>query len=329
MQTKPHHGIWRFGQTLKSQMSVLFFFFAYSIAAIIFIPKFGNPENLSNILVQSTDLIILSCGLTFIFLNGGIDFSMTAVMSLSSVIGAKVMTSIDGVLPGIILGILSMLVVAMVVGTINGLSVAWLKMPSFIATMGTQLVFSGIALTMTQSNTIGGLHREFNNIAQDKFLNTPIPIYITILVVGFSIYLLNYTLYGKQIMAIGTNHRTSIISGLPVKKRIFSLFIISALCATIASIIMTARLGAGIPSLGKDMLLDVVAAIIIGGTSNAGGNGTILGSVFGAIMVVMLNNSLNLLGVDWFYITACKGAVILAISLISILQFRSKYGEPL
>jgi ribose/xylose/arabinose/galactoside ABC-type transport system permease subunit len=324
MLTKHNRGIWRTWNAFKSQMSVMVFFIVYSVAAIILIPKFGNPENLSNILVQSTDLIILSCGLTFIFLNGGIDFSLTAVMALSSVIGAKVMTSVDGVYSGIILGILSMVLVALVVGTINGLSVAWLKMPSFIATMGTQLVFSGIALTMTQSNTIGGLHSEFNNIAQGKFLNIHIPVYIAIIIVGFFIYLLNFTLYGKQIVAIGTNHKTSIISGLPVKRRIFSLFIISALCAAIASVIMTARLGAGLPSLGKDMLLDVVAAIIIGGTSNAGGFGTIVGSVIGAIIVVMLNNSLNLLGVDWYYITACKGAVILAISLISILQRRSK-----
>ena len=307
----------------KNQLSVLAFFLVCLAASILFVPKFGNPENLGNILVQSTDLVILSCGLTFIFLNGGIDFSMTAVMALGSVVGARIMTGMGNSPAGIALGIVAMVVTALVIGVINGVSVAWLKMPSFIATMGTQLVFSGIALTMTQSNTIGGLPQDFIYIAQGSLLGIPMPIVIAVLLVGACVYLLNFTLFGRQVTAIGTNHKTSIISGLPVKKRIFSLFVISALCASVAGIIMTARLGAGIPSLGKDMLLDVVAAVIIGGTSNAGGNATLAGSVVGAVIVLMLNNSLNLLGVDWYYITACKGALILSISFLTTLQNRS------
>lgn len=311
------------GEFLGRQTAVIFFL-AYLIGASLFVPRFANLENLINIVVQSSDLIILACGLTFVFLNGGIDFSVTAVIALDSVIGAKIMTGSLEPAVSIPLGILAMLGVALVIGAFNGFAVTRLKMPSFIATMASQLVFSGIALTMTQSKTIGGVPVAFNEIAQGRLLGVNTPVWITAAIVALLCYLLNSTVYGRQVVAVGTNHKTSIISGLPVKPIIFSLFIISSLCAAASCVIMTGRLGAGVPSLGKDMLMDVVAAVVIGGTSIAGGKGNIVGSMIGAVLVVMLNNSLNLLGIDWYYIMVCKGAVILVVTLFQVLRERAK-----
>ena len=322
MQGQDDRSFIKFAKDFLDKQSAMVFFLVYFIAAMLFVPRFSNGENLVNILVQSSELIILACGLTFIFVNGGIDFSMPAVIALASVIGAKVMLGVGNTALAILLGIAAMFAVALVIGVINGFSVTRLKMPSFIATMATQLIFAGIALTLTQSKTIGGIPKAFNDIAQEHFLGIQIPVYITVAIVVFLTYLMHFTVYGKQISAIGTNHKTSIISGLPVKRSIFSLFIISALCAAVASIIMTGRLGAGVPSLGKDMLMDIVAAVVIGGTNITGGRGRILGSVIGAILVIMLNNSLNLLGIDWFYITACKGTVILFVTLFAIRRER-------
>lgn len=297
---------------------IIVFFIAYTIIALLFVPKFSNPQNLSMILEQSSDLIILACGMTFIFLNGSIDFSMVSVLALCSVVGSKIMTMGPNKVAMIPIAIIAMLITGLVIGAINGLAITKLKMPSFIATMASQLIFSGIALTITRSTTIGGIPKEFNFIAQGSLVGIPIPIIITIVVVGVTAYLLHHTLFGKYVFSVGTNQKASYISGIPVKATIFKLFLISSILATIASIVMTARLGAGIPSLGKDMLMDIVAAVIIGGTSVAGGSGNIYGTVIGAILVSVLNNSLNLLGVDWFFINVSKGAMILVVALLEI-----------
>jgi len=311
------------GNFLKDRPAI-FFFAAYTIASLLFVPKFANPENLINILVQSSDLIILSCGMTFVFLNGGIDFSVVSVLALSSVIGAMIMTSGGSLVVTIPLAILAMFGIGFFIGIVNGFSVTRLKMPSFIATMSSQLVFSGIALTITQSDTIGNIPKQFNFIAQGSLLGIPIPNIITVIVVAGTAYLLHRTIFGRYVFAVGTNHQASNISGIPVKKTIFKLFLISSGLAAVASIIMTARLGSGIPSLGKDMLMDIVAAVVIGGTSVTGGSGNIFGTVIGAILVGILNNSLNLLGAEWYIINVCKGAMILTVALLDVLRSRSR-----
>lgn len=315
-----------FGKSFASfcrRRPAIIFFIVYIISALLFVPKFANLENLGNILVQSSDLIILACGMTFVFLNGGIDFSVVSVLALTSVIGSLIMTSGGNIVIMIPVAIIAMFGVGILIGTINGISVTRLKMPSFIATMSSQLIFSGIALTITQSDTIGNVPREFNLIAQGTFKGMPIPNIITIVVVIIMAYLLHGTIFGRYIFSVGTNHKASNISGIPVKQVILRLFIISSVMATLASIIMTARLGAGIPSLGKDMLMDIVAAVVIGGTSVTGGEGNIFGTVVGAILVGVLNNSLNLLGADWFIINVCKGIMILFVALFDVIRNRS------
>jgi len=197
-------------------------------------------------------------------------------------------------------------------------------MPSFIATMGTQLVFSGFALLITQSVTIGSLPNAFTKIAEGSIIYIPIPIILTIAVVGITYYLLHHTVFGRYVFAIGTNHKVSSISGIPVKKTIFILFLLSGLFAALGGIIMTSRVGAGMPALASAMLLDVVAAVIIGGTSIAGGAGSILGTLLGAVFIIALNNSLKLLGVEWYIINVCKGVLVLVVALLDVIQRRSK-----
>ena len=311
----------RLVRVLSNNIVILFFGVVFLIA-LFFVPKFNDPSNLYNILVQSSDLIILACGTTFVFVNGGIDFSVTAILPAVSVFGAMVMTRFANPAAGILLGVVAMLAIALMIGAINGLAVSRLGMPSFMATMATQLIFSGIALTVTQSKSIGGLPKAFLNFNKLSIAGIRIPLLVAALVVIVLAYLLNKTVYGRQLIAVGINQRVSEISGINVRKIVFSIFIVSAVCSSIAGIIMTARLGSGVPALGEDMLMDVVAAVVIGGTSNTGGEGKIIGSVFGAVIVTMLSNALNLLGIDWYYITACKGILIIGISLL--ISWRKK-----
>lgn len=301
------------------RMSMLFFL-VYFVICLLFVNKFANPVNLANMLVQCVDLIILSCGMTFVFMNGGIDFSVSAVLGLSSVLGAKVMNLGGDPLLLTVLGVAVMLAVGMGIGVLNGLTVTLLRMPSFIATMATQLIFAGLALWYTQSATIGGLPRPFLLIGRGAVFGVQMPIFIMLIIVAGAAFVLHRTVLGRYIFSVGTNHRTSLISGIPVKKTIFSLFLFSGGLAAVSAIIMTSRSGAGMPALGKSMLMDIVGAVVIGGTSVTGGRGSILGTATGAALIIVLNNSLNLLGIEWYVINALKGVMITLVALLSVLR---------
>lgn len=317
------HNVKDFVIDIFKETPALLFFIVFLVYSIIFVPRFSNPQNLFNILVQSSQLIILACGLTFVFINGSIDFSMTAVLALASVLGATVMTMGESnwLVP---LALIVMFATGAFIGMINGISVTIFRMPSFIATMATQLIFAGIALTMTQSISIGGLPEAFMVINRGTLVVIPIPLALTLFVLAIAIFVKTKTVYGKRLVAVGTNQRTSHISGIPVRKTVFSVFIISGLLASLASIIMTAQLGAGLPALGSDMLMDIVAAAVIGGTSIYGGRGNLFGTFIAAIFVVMLNNSLNLMDVNWYLINVFKGALLLICTFYSTLRFVQK-----
>jgi ribose/xylose/arabinose/galactoside ABC-type transport system permease subunit len=302
--------------------------FSYTILVLLFVPKFAHPNNILDILVQSADLIIFAIGLTFVLLNGGIDFSIFSIVGLVSILGAMIMNKDSGLLSsshyGFIIAIIVMLAIGVIIGFLNGVSVVFLKMPSFIATMASFLIFSGLALFISKSETIPGLPREFIFIGGGRIFFIPFPIIIAVIVILITNYLLSKTVFGRYIFAIGTNPRTSLISGLPVKSTIVKLFVISGFLAALGGIVMTARVGAGMPSMGQERLIDVATATIIGGTSMFGGVGTIGGVVAGALLITVINNSLDLLGISWFVINIIKGLLILTMAFVDVSRALKK-----
>lgn len=314
---------WLAAHVLSSVERVsMLFFAAFLLFSLLAVPRFANPVNLANMLVQCSDLIILACGMTFVFMNGGIDFSVTAILALGSVAGATVINLGGGSAASVILALVVMVAVGLAIGALNGLMVTRLRMPSFIATMASQLIFTGVALWYTQSATIGGLPRSFLRIGRGSVLGVETPILFMLAVVTASAYVLHRTVLGRNIFAVGTNHRTSLISGIPVRRTVFTLFLISGGLASVAGIVMTSRSGAGMPGLGKGMLMDIVGAVVIGGTAVTGGRGSILGTATGAALIIVLNNSLNLLGIEWYVINALKGAMITLVALLGVAQSR-------
>lgn len=294
------------------------------VLSIAFVPQFGSQRNLIVTLIQASDLIIMSCGLTFVILNGGIDFSIVAIMSLVSVVGASIMTRDNGYMGdspfGFFVAIIVMLFIGMLIGALNGLSVVKLRMPSFMASMAVNLIFGGFALFYTTSDSITNLPKEFMFIADGSILHIPFPIILTAIVVISTHYLLSRTVFGKSIFAVGTNQKTSFISGLKVKEIIFKLFVINGFIAALAGVLVTARIGAGKPNLGNNIFIDVVTAVIIGGTSIFGGAGSILGAVAGALFISVLNVSLSLLGVQWYVILIVKGLILMIVALVDAFR---------
>ena len=307
---------------------VFVFFFIYFIVAVLFVPNFGTSMNIRNIFIHSSDMIIISIGMVIVVMNGGIDFSVTSNISLGSVVGALIMSRQVGVMAesqfGWIVAIFAMLTIGAIIGIINGFSVVVLKMPSFIVTMVGQLVFGGLALWITMSATIIGLPEQFIFIGEGSVLGIPFPVILAMIVLIVAYYVLHKTVFGRYLFAIGTSHKTSRISGVPVKKTIFTTFIICGVLGALGGIVMTARIGAGMPGLGRPIFLDVVAAIVIGGTSIMGGKGNVPGAAMGAIFIVVLNNSLSHLGIPWYVQNICKGMLVLAASMIDVYSKNDK-----
>jgi ribose/xylose/arabinose/galactoside ABC-type transport system permease subunit len=311
---------------------VLIFFVVFLIIALLFIPSFANTANLMNMLTQSTDIIIISCGMVFVVMNGGIDFSVTSVIGLGSVVAAKIMNTQTGYLKnspyGWVVAVIAVLLIGVIIGSINGFAVVKLKMPSFIATMATQLIFGGVALILTSAQTINYLPKPFLFIEQGKVGGIPFPVILTLIVLAVAYYILHKTIFGRQLFAVGTNQKTSFISGVPVKRIIFSTFVICGFLAAMGSIVETSRIGCGMPTLGSTLIIEIIAALIIGGTSIYGGVGSIPGVALGVLFIIILNNSLDCLGAQWYVENIFQGLLVLVVAVLNLVnQNRIKYSH--
>ena len=248
----------------------------------------------------------------------------------------------NGMALGIPLGLITMLVVGTLIGAFNGVAIAYLRMPPFMMTLVTMIVVSALAIWMTQSENIRFLPESIIKLGkgdlislyfgeQDRskiprreiFTLIGYPAVITISLVLAAHFLLGRTVFGRYVVAVGSNRETAEISGVPVRRVIVCVFMISAFCATIGAILYGARLEAGRPTLGEGtFLLDVIGATVIGGTSLFGGKGKIIWTVFGVLFFVLLSNSLNLMNLSAFHIDMTKGAVILCAALLDVARTR-------
>lgn len=304
-------------KNINSDTPIISIFIVCFVAACLFVPNFASIYNFKVFLLQSADLLIIACGVTFVVLNGGIDFSATSVLTFANVIGAYIMALspiASNPTLSIPVAIFVMILIGLVVGIINGVSVTLLKIPSFIATLATQLAFSGFAVLFTSLVTdkpaISGLPEQFFVFGgTGEFLF--VPIVIALALWGFSYWLLKFTKFGKYIFATGVNPKTAFISGINIKKVIFILMILSGLFASISSIIATGRNQVGLPSLGDKMFIGIMAAVIVGGTSTAGGFGGFKQTMFGVLFITLITNALNLMNVEWYIIMIIQGAIIL------------------
>lgn len=293
-----------------------------SIAA----PGFFTVNNSWNILYNLLPLLVVAIGQTYVMITAGIDLSITSIIAVCSIAGGYVMssdTSVFGDPASIFFGILTMVFVGMLIGMVNGISVTKFGMPAFMVTLTTMMLFSGFAIWCTQSQNIYNLPEAFVNMPYSSFLGIPIPVFIGVFVLLLAYFLLNKTLFGEWIFAIGLNAEVARISGVKVHRTLILVYMFSGFCAAVGALFYTARLETGSPVMGQNILLDVIGAVVIGGTSLFGGKGKILWTFFGALFMTLLDNSLNLIGLSFFLIMIVKGAVILAAAMLNTLREKS------
>lgn len=303
-----------------SEYLVLWLSLVYFAALAPFTAGFASWSNLQTILGYALPLLVVSVGLTLVLIIGGIDLSVTSIIALASVVGGKIMSADEGWLAGNALavpaGVVAMLLAGVVIGSVNGFAVTVCRIPAFIATLTTMMFVSGLAIWFTLSRKIGGLPSGFVLLGQK--------LWIVAAITGAATWLahvaLSKTLYGKWLYAIGHNARAAIVSGVPVERVTFFTYVVSGLFAGLASILFTAALETGNPEMARDNLLDVVGAVVIGGTSLYGGKGRVIGTVFGVLFLALVDNSLNLVGLNFYTITMVKGGVILAAALTDALR---------
>jgi len=297
----------------------------YLILIILFVttslisPVFCSYENISNILHQSASVGIVSIGQTFIILLAGADLSVGAVVSLVTVICAILMkeTSL-----AIFLSILLCLAVGTGIGLLNGLLVSKGKIPSLVATMCTMALIQGVTLQIMDSPG-GYIPRSFGNIITGNFCFVPFPAIIFALLTMAAIFILRKTILGNYIYATGGSEKNTKLAGINVDRVKIFTYMICGFMAAVAGLILAGRIRSGDPLIGTSFKLDSITAVLLGGTTFAGGHGGVEGTIAGALIISMLSNILNLLNISSFYQYIVKGLIlVIAIMLYSLRRKR-------
>ena len=269
---------------------------------------FFSISNLLNILRQAAPIFIIAAGQTVIILARGIDLSMDAVASLTGVVMATMM--IDSKVPFYFAMPMS-LVLGGMLGWINGLIVTKIKLPPFVTTFGTFLLFKGLTVLWIDGRVISGFEEGFRFFGARRIFDIPVIILIAIIVYVIFRIVLKHTTFGRKIYAIGANPDASRVSGIKIDRTLIIAFILSALMATFGSQMYISRINSAKSDFGEGFALDAIAATLIGGTSFEGGVGTIEGTVIGALIIQLLRNAMNLLGVNAYWQGLATGVVII------------------
>ncbi len=280
--------------------------------------EFFTYVNIRNILRQQSMVAITAAGATFVMITTGLDISVGSTIALSGVVFAKLVQGGMPLLPACLIAI----IVGGIVGLVNATMIVGAKINPVIATLGSMYAVRGIAYLVAGGTTIAnGLPKNFNVLGRGYFGPVPIPVIIMILVYIVFHFILSRTLLGKYTYAIGGNKETARLSGISVSKVMVLLYAITGLLTGLSGTIMASRLTSGNPQIGTGFEFDVIIAVFLGGVSTTGGEGTIVGTFIGAMIVGVLSNGLNLLGVDPFYQYIIKGVVlVLAVMLDMALK---------
>ncbi|KAA1181858.1 ABC transporter permease subunit [Paenibacillus sp. B2(2019)] len=277
-------------------------------------PSFMEPLNILNLLRQVAINALIAFGMTFVILTGGIDLSVGSILALSSAFTANLMLSGWDPILAIVVGCLA----GGLMGMVNGLMITKGRMAPFIATLATMTIFRGLTLVYTDGNPITGLgdSMTFQLFGRGYLLGIPVPAITMIIVFAVLWIVLHKTPFGRKTYAIGGNEKASIISGIKVDRIKIIIYSLTGMLSALAGAILTSRLNSAQPTAGTSYELDAIAAVVLGGTSLTGGRGRIVGTLIGALIIGILNNGLNLLGVSSFYQMVVKGIVIAIAVLI-------------
>jgi ribose transport system permease protein len=288
-----------------------------TLAAIIVVtavgnPRFLSPNNLLNILFQVSALGIVASGQTILLVAGGLDLSVGASLSVAGLATALTIIGTGSVVLGVLAGIAA----GTIIGAINGMLVSTNRATPFIVTLGTMTFFQGVAIVMSGGSPINGTGVLFDIFGTGSLFGVSYPVLVMLASVALVFLLLRFSMVGRYAFAIGGNEEASRLSGIPVQRIKVALYAINGLLVGLAGVILTGILDSGLPSMGTGYELRAIAAVVIGGTPLLGGRGTVIGTLGGVLLLGLVSNSMNLLGVGANYQSAVLGLIITAAVLL-------------
>ena len=264
--------------------------------------------NLMNIVRQSAVMIIVAMGVTFVMISGELDLSIGGVACLTGMVVSKMLTSGFGMAVSIIAGLL----LGALFGLINGVLTTMFKIPSMIVTLATMNLANGSASLITGGTAIYNLPEKFEFLGRGFIAGIPAQVVFMVIIVAICAVALSKTLLGRYALAIGGNADVARLSGIPVVKYKLVYFVFCGLCASFAGMILTSRLATGQPNLASNMMMDTLTAVVLGGTAMAGGEGSIGGSVMGALLLTIISNGLTINGVNTFWQMIISAVILIA-----------------
>ena len=293
---------------LTNSLPRIFILFVIGGALAFISPYFLTTNNIMNVVAMSSVPVIFAFAQTLVVLTGNIDLSLGAIMSISSVISALLIKFTGVPIP---LAIIAGLFVGGLIGFINGLLISKVKLPSFIATYGLRIAITGYAIAILKGYVVYGSPEEFRFVGVGRWGNIPVIIFAMLLVFAIIWVVLNRTIFGRRIYAIGANVEAARMSGINVERTIIVVYIVAGVLAACAGFLQVARFNAAQSSLGAAMLLPSIAAVVIGGTSMFGGEGGAFGTVIGVLIMNVIQNGLNLIGAPSILQQFIVGLIIL------------------
>jgi ribose transport system permease protein len=280
-------------------------------------PRFASVVNFQNLMAQMAPALIVAAGMAICMINGEFDISVGAVLALTASIAGTLMPQI-GIFPTMLLALL----IGPAFGLFSGFIVTRFGIPSFITTLGMMMIARSLAFVVTEGQVVSGIPDAFRVIGLARPLGIPMPFIIAILTIVAGYLLLNHTAFGKKVYAIGSNRNVAALSGINVTRIKIACLMICGLTASFASLVLLARIGSVQADTARGLEFEVIAAVVIGGVSLAGGQGNILRVIIGVIVIALIRNFLNLARIDIFWQDFATGAIILAAVLLDALQKR-------
>lgn len=281
--------------------------------------SFLSTQNMFNILRQISTNMLIACAMTMVIILGGIDLSVGSIIALSGVIAAGCVSRYE--LP-IAVALIAGALVGVVIGVFNGFVICKTTIPPFIVTLATMNIARGLAKVYTGGSPVRVVTKEWQFIGAGYIGPVPVPVIIMIIAIIITALMMNKTKLGRHIYAVGGNTQAAEFSGIKVARVKFIVHAYAGLMAGLAGIILASRMYSGQPTAGEGAEMDAIAAVVVGGTSMAGGSGKIGGTIIGALIIGVLNNGLNLMNVNSFWQDVVKGVVILLAVFIDYIRNR-------
>jgi ribose/xylose/arabinose/galactoside ABC-type transport system permease subunit len=308
---------------LSTELVLLVIIAAIFVGMTSVTDTFLSAYNIGNVFRQSAIIGIIAISSTIVIISGGIDLSVGSIAGLSAMVSAVLMSTTLGHMP-IGTSILVALVGGAVVGTYHGFIIYEVRLPPFIATLGSMFVVRGIVKMISGAQTIANLPQTFTDFAQFDILGVPVLVIVWLGVAALIHVVLNYTRFGRNIYVIGSSQEVARLSGIRMRLNVYGIYILAAFLCALAGVLLSARLASAVPTGGQGYELTAIAAAVIGGASLSGARGSVLGTVLGTLLMGLITNAGVHLNIDPFLMQSITGALLTIAVVIDMLRQRRK-----